>query len=314
MPNIKNVMNVMSDDLTPLVSVYIPTKNRIELLKRAIDSVFNQTYKNVELIVADDGSTDGSREFLSKLAESGKLQLVLLPSSMGACVARNLAICASRGEFVTGLDDDDYFLPNRIHSLIEQWNSLAKCEESVAGVFDSIRILFSNGEGRVVGNAREDVSALRMRNQVGSQIFAPRKHFIESGLFDPAMPCWQDWEMWLRMANRYGEFIRNASSTYVCDMNDGVDHISNKPGFMIRHGYKLFLHKANLRSWREKIGPLGALSLYPQINLTGFEVCSLILGGEVKIVVNYFFKKILGMDNYKKIQFSAKSIFRRKSR
>lgn len=96
-------------DLTMLVTIYIPTKNRLDLLKRAIKSVRDQTYSNIELIVVDDGSKDGTREYLEKEHEAGLLRAIFHQESLGACVARNAAIELSQGEFITGLDDDDYF-------------------------------------------------------------------------------------------------------------------------------------------------------------------------------------------------------------
>ena len=119
----------------PLVSVYIPTYNRSSLLKRAVQSVLSQTIKDIEVIVVDDNSTDDTHEVISKLQKSDDRVVYLKNNkNMGACFNRNRAISEARGKFVTGLDDDDFFLPMRLENFITYWEH--KKPESIA--------LFSN--------------------------------------------------------------------------------------------------------------------------------------------------------------------------
>ncbi|WP_288911006.1 glycosyltransferase family 2 protein, partial [uncultured Thomasclavelia sp.] len=89
-----------------LVSAIITTHNRLELLKRAIQSVYNQTYSNIELIVVDDASDDGTKEW----AEQQSFKFIYIPKekSKGGNYARNLGIKSSHGKYVAFLDDDDY--------------------------------------------------------------------------------------------------------------------------------------------------------------------------------------------------------------
>ncbi|PLL70465.1 hypothetical protein CWN62_29695, partial [Klebsiella pneumoniae] len=89
----------------PLVTIYIPTYNRLELLKRALNSVVNQTYKNLEIIVVDDNSSDGTQEFLKNFSKKDpRVSYILKTDNSGACVSRNLAIDKANGLFITGLD------------------------------------------------------------------------------------------------------------------------------------------------------------------------------------------------------------------
>lgn len=107
----------------PLVSIYIPTHNRREKLERALSSVLGQTYENYEILVCDDGSTDGTCEWISKLTQTNqKIRYLRNPAPRGACSARNLGIFAARGEFITGLDDDDEFTPDRLEHLLHIWD------------------------------------------------------------------------------------------------------------------------------------------------------------------------------------------------
>lgn len=97
-----------------LVSAIITTHNRLSLLKRAVESALSQTYKNIEVIVVDDASTDGTPEYCNELP----LRYIYIPKeeSRGGNHARNLGILAAKGEYVAFLDDDDYWLPRKSRS------------------------------------------------------------------------------------------------------------------------------------------------------------------------------------------------------
>ena len=96
-----------------IVSVVITTKNRKDLLLRAINSVRNQTYKEIEIIVVDDASTDGTREICENMDD---LVYVYIPlnESKGGNYARNLGIKTANGEYIAFLDDDDYWEVSKI--------------------------------------------------------------------------------------------------------------------------------------------------------------------------------------------------------
>lgn len=89
----------------PLVTVYMPTYNRVDLLQRAVESVLSQDYKNIELIVVDDNSTDDTHKYLSKIVEEDShFRYFINEKNSGACISRNKAIFSTNGEFITGLD------------------------------------------------------------------------------------------------------------------------------------------------------------------------------------------------------------------
>src|SRR5690606_27763972 len=108
----------------PLVTVYIPTYNRVELLKRAVDSVRNQTYKNLEIIIVDDCSKDSTHEYLAEISKKdSRIKYFIKEKNSGACVSRNIAIKNAKGDFITGLDDDDYFTLDRVEIFVKSWDS-----------------------------------------------------------------------------------------------------------------------------------------------------------------------------------------------
>jgi len=100
------------------VSVIIPTHNRANLLKKAIESVFKQTYKNFEVIVVDDGSTDNTKEICSKLSFE-HLRCVCQENSGGAAKPKNRGIKMAQGEYIAILDDDDEWLPEKLEKQVK---------------------------------------------------------------------------------------------------------------------------------------------------------------------------------------------------
>ena len=101
----------------PLVSIVIPTYNSAEFLVTALDSVFNQTYNNYEVIVVDDGSTDKTQEVIAAQRSRLKIEYIC-QENQGVAAARNRGIAAARGEFIAFLDADDLFLPYKLQQQI----------------------------------------------------------------------------------------------------------------------------------------------------------------------------------------------------
>lgn len=114
----------MEESVKNRVSVLVPAFNRADYIKETVDSVLTQDYPNVELIVVDDGSTDGTFEILSEYAGRGKLKLLTHPGreNKGQSAALNLALDAASGEFIAILDSDDLFLPGKLSTQVEYLN------------------------------------------------------------------------------------------------------------------------------------------------------------------------------------------------
>ncbi len=105
----------------PLISVIVPTCKRSDMLTRAVDSILNQTWQNIEIIVVNDNVPNSdydmsTRESLSKYEENSKVKIVFTTGLAGGGKARNLAIKNCTGEYVAFLDDDDRFLPEKLET------------------------------------------------------------------------------------------------------------------------------------------------------------------------------------------------------
>ena len=97
--------------MVPLVSVIIPTYNRADLVQEALASVKAQTFRDFEIVVVDDGGTDGTCEVLSAWRETRVLRH---PGRRGVSAARNTGITAARGQWLAFLDSDDLWLPDKL--------------------------------------------------------------------------------------------------------------------------------------------------------------------------------------------------------
>jgi glycosyltransferase involved in cell wall biosynthesis len=191
--------------MNELVSVYMPTRNRLKLLQRAITSVLGQSYPHFELVVVNDGSTDATCIYLDQLQiADARVKPIHNESSVGAPRSRNMAIQTASGEFVTGLDDDDYFHRDRLQALIDHWHALEQLQQHFSSIFTQDVVI--KGEKNTLSAKPRSVNAddLFFHNAIGNQIFTRRGHFIDAGLFDEAMPAWQDLDAFIRVLRKFG--------------------------------------------------------------------------------------------------------------
>lgn len=102
-----------------MISVIIPTHNRLKMLKRAISSVEKQTFKNYEIIIISDGSTDGTNDYLCSI-KNDKIKFYINETSKGASGARNIGLDHAKGDYIAFLDDDDEWFVNHLELLFQK--------------------------------------------------------------------------------------------------------------------------------------------------------------------------------------------------
>jgi glycosyltransferase involved in cell wall biosynthesis len=249
-----------------LVTVYIPTKNRLPLLRRAVNSVLAQTHKQIELIIVSDGSDDGTCEYVDGLREDISIKLIHNDKSVGACAARNQAIQLASGKFITGLDDDDIFLPHRLETFINEWQKLERTGRDFSCLFD--RRIVNAGEAVWLWDTNASVSAeqILQTNMIGNQVFTTPQYMKDAGGFDPDMPAWQDWEMWVRLVKTCGPAYSIKANSYVMDISHELERITQKSSEKILRAARMFYQKHCQKS--DLAGILYSLGGYDQVRLT----------------------------------------------
>lgn len=189
-----------------LISVIIPTYNNAQFIRDAIDSVLSQTYKNYEILVIDDGSTDNTKEIIEKY--NGKRIKYIYQENKGLAAARNTGIKASTGELVAFLDSDDMWLPEKLERQISIINGFPNVGLVGCGYYgiDESGKRVKETKGRDYPDKELLLNNLMMRNVVtgsGSGVLAKKECFNKAGLFDESFRSTEDRDMWYRILKFY---------------------------------------------------------------------------------------------------------------
>ena len=191
-----------------MVSVIIPTYKRASFIKRAIDSVLNQTYKDIEVIIVDDNNPgDVDRKELEQIvAEYSDDRLIYLQHEMNknGAAARNTGISVARGEYITFLDDDDFFLDDRVEKAIAVMEKEKEYDCLYTGVIKVknnriVDVRFSHLEG----NLQKNMLVQKSFFYTGSNLFFRAKALKSINGFDTSFSRYQDIEVMVRFFRRY---------------------------------------------------------------------------------------------------------------
>lgn len=187
-----------------LVTVVIPNYNYAHYLRECVDSVLAQTYPDIEIIVVDDGSKDGSRDVLESY---GTQITVIFQQNQGVSAARNNGAVAGRGEFIAFLDADDVWLPGKVEKQIERFTvepALGLVHVGVDEIDADGNSLLQRLEGSD-GDAVEDLLMLGRKGVLGggSGLLVRRSVFDEVGGFDLRLSTSADFDFFLQVAKRY---------------------------------------------------------------------------------------------------------------
>ncbi len=241
-----------------LVSAVITTHNRLDLLKRAILSVYEQTYPDIELIVVDDASTDGTKEYCT----SQSFRSICIPKedSRGGNHARNLGIKAANGYYVAFLDDDDAWLPEKIEKQVKIIES-KDCEVVAGGIRrelingDTVKYVDNIPSPEYCGDiSRKILQAICTTTSV---LFVKRQALFDVGMFDESLKFWQEYELTIRLAQRKPfYFVNEPIIIYRVDMQDKHRLTNNfyewkKTVSQIHDKHKTLYDKLN---FRERLG------------------------------------------------------------
>jgi glycosyltransferase involved in cell wall biosynthesis len=191
--------------VAPTISVVIPTRNRAAYLLEALRSVFEQTYRDFEIIVVDDGSTDGTQQALESLVNQKTIRY-LLRDPKGVSAARNFGIEQAQGKYIAFLDSDDLFLPTKLAKQIQVlqmkpglgfvhcWFRKFNDDGADLGIRDTSRF-----QGAVYPQMLLEWSVLMAM----PCMLMSKKAIEEAGGFDEKMTWAEDLDLWRRIARHY---------------------------------------------------------------------------------------------------------------
>lgn len=236
----------------PLVSVVIPTYNRADIIDKAIDSVLDQTYKNLEVVVVDDGSTDNTEEVVRSL-DDPRVRYIPLEENQGANVARNTGIKEANGEFIAFQDSDNVWDETKIEKQLKAYRNSPEDHKVIYTIVHENLL----GGGKIYlpekwatprnGNI---LNTLRKGSCVPTQVIFTKKSCLEKvGYFDEDFPRLQDWELVFRLSKLYK--FRLVEEVLVEAYHDESSITENKEA--LAKAIKMFLdkHKDDFKGYED---------------------------------------------------------------
>ena len=211
------------------ISVIIPTFNRKETLKRAIQSVLMQSYTPYEIIVIDDGSDDGTKEWLKDNFPNVKY---IYQMNSGVSSARNKGIKFARGDWIALLDSDDEWLPSKLKDQANEieLNPAAKfLHTNEIWIRNGVRVNQMKKHKKYGGYIFE--KCLDMCRISPSSVLIKKDIFDEIGMFDETLKVCEDYDLWLRFASKYPVHFLNqplikkygGHSDQLSKVDDGIE-------------------------------------------------------------------------------------------
>ena len=189
----------------PKVSVVITTYNRANLIGRAIESIFRQTYKDYEIIVVDDGSSDNTREVVEGFRDN-RIHYIRHHENRGCSAGRNTGIKASKSDYIAFLDTDDEWLPEKLE---KQVYLLERANSGIDAVYTAMLYVERNRKHLVpqlsIKNKEANIGDLILKRSViaPSTVLIKKHCFDRVGLFDEKLRWGDDWDMWIRVTQGY---------------------------------------------------------------------------------------------------------------
>jgi glycosyltransferase involved in cell wall biosynthesis len=192
---------IITTSQKPKVSICIPTYNRKKYLKETLESILAQTYKDYEIIVVDDGSTDGTEDMIKQLRVPITYQW---QENGGDAAARNKLIELARGKYISFIDSDDLLFPDAIEQLVKVMETEA---EDVVAYGSYVRI---DQDGNVYGRCKRKLYSGNITNHLFQTIIVhscgsmfPRKMLKDAVSFDTSLKVCSDYDLWLSLSTKY---------------------------------------------------------------------------------------------------------------
>lgn len=249
--------------MCPRVTVIIPTYNCKEYISEAVDSVLNQTFQDFEIIVADDGSTDNTKEVLSRYISVNVIRYYYQNNS-GVAAARNKGLREAKGDLIAFLDADDKWLPQRLEKSLE-FLERNKCDWTCSSFFrrerdtgkTEIKRLDKKSlldDSYVIDMLKDGLFYFSSKNIHTNTILVKQKCFEKVGFFDEKFHSGEDWDMWIRFeeAGFKGVYL-DMPLAYYNIRSDGITKSSRSRTvdyhfeLALKHAHILGIHNIKIR-------------------------------------------------------------------
>ncbi len=235
-----------------LVSIVLPTYNGQKYIKEAIESVINQTYKNWELIIVNDCSSDNTLQIINEYAlKDNRIRVISNSVNQKVAASLNNGFKEARGEYFTWISDDNKFKPDAVKYMADFFNKNKKAD------FISCAYEIIDGEGKFTAlsyeyfSKKRSVCEMLSENNIGA-CFMYRKELAEkTGMYDINFPLANDYDYWMRAA-AYGNVVysnailyeyrshpNNLTSLKRDDMVQETNEIINKNAFLLASNLKM---------------------------------------------------------------------------
>ncbi|MBD2231992.1 glycosyltransferase family 2 protein [Phormidium tenue] len=224
---------------TPDISVVIPTYNRADILSRTIDSVLQQTHQNLELIIVDDGSTDGTAALVSAI-DDARVRFMPLGENRGGGYARNQGIKAAAGKYIALLDSDDEWLPNKLELQIALLDSATDPKVAAAYCTYYERHELTKRDVFIGTTHAGDIFDRLLAGWCppSSAVLTHREALLEVDGFDENLPSFQDFDLWLRLAQAGYRFVVVDQPMLIKHVHSGLQ-VSTNPAAKLK-GFEIF--------------------------------------------------------------------------
>ena len=195
--------NTFEHSQTPLVSILMPTRNRVHFLTRAVESVKLQTHTNWELIIINDASDDETNTALSALATAdSRIRFLTLATNSGGGIARNVGLKQVQGDYIAFLDDDDSWNPTKL----ERQVSVLQENPDISIVSCSFIRVRERSKKVICNPGVYSLEDLKLGNIFGSFSFCMVRQSDITGLeISPELRSCQDWDLWYKIIQRTGK-------------------------------------------------------------------------------------------------------------
>ena len=235
-----------------LISVVIPTFNRGNLIVRSVNSVLNQTYSNVEVIVVDDGSSDNTFDLISKINDK-RLKYYKLESNKGANFARNYGISKASGKYIAFHDSDDVFRPDKLRLQLENMKRnksfLDFCKVCINLSSDDSFILPNDDMDKEFNND-SFLNVLCKGNFISTQAILVKREVLDKINFDDSLPRFQDYDLVIRICSKYKVSYTNDILVDLYRQDDSISNSSLKLKkaclIMLRKDYNLSIEQNDI--------------------------------------------------------------------